>query len=111
MKRLRILEADKAKKARMKELMDKAQAAYAEGNYVEAEAYAKRATEIDPNEVAAIDARLQGQDRAPLQARPGEPAPTRRTASSRPSRKSTWRRSPTPRSSSTASSTPRTSRT
>ena len=37
----------------MKELMDKAQEAYAEGNYVECEAYAKRAAEIDPNEVAA----------------------------------------------------------
>ena len=53
LKRLRILEADKAKKGRMKELMDKAQAAYAEGNYVECEAYAKKAAEVDPNEVAA----------------------------------------------------------
>ena len=52
-KRLRILEADKAKKARLKELMDKAQEAYAEGDYAGAEAYAKRAMEIDPNEVAA----------------------------------------------------------
>ena len=38
----------------MKEFMDKAQTAYAEGNYVECEAYAKKASEIDPNEVAAI---------------------------------------------------------
>ena len=53
LKRLRILEADKAKKGRMKELMEKAQAAYAAGNYVEAEVYAKKAAEIDPNEVAA----------------------------------------------------------
>ena len=53
LKRLRILEADKAKKGRMKELMDKAQAAYAEGNYVDCEAYAKKAAEVDPNEVAA----------------------------------------------------------
>ena len=53
LKRLRILEADKAKKARMKELMDKAQAAYAEGNYIECEAFAKKAAEVDPNEVAA----------------------------------------------------------
>jgi type II secretory pathway component GspD/PulD (secretin) len=53
LKRLRILEADKAKKARMKELMDKAQAAYAENNYYEAEAFAKKAAEVDPNEVAA----------------------------------------------------------
>ncbi|MGA7497566.1 MAG: hypothetical protein WBX00_12640, partial [Isosphaeraceae bacterium] len=53
LKRLRILEADKAKKARLKEFMDKAQGAYAEGNYAECEAYAKRAAEVDPNEVAA----------------------------------------------------------
>ncbi len=33
--------------------MDKAQGAYAEGNYAECEAYAKRAAEVDPNEVAA----------------------------------------------------------
>ena len=37
----------------MKELMDKAMAAYAEGKYVECEAYAKRAVEVDPNELAA----------------------------------------------------------
>ena len=53
LKRLRILEADKAKKAHLKEFMDKAQGAYAEGNYAECEAYAKRAAEVDPNEVAA----------------------------------------------------------
>ena len=53
LKRLRILEADRAKKARLKEFMDKAQGAYAEGNYAECEAYAKRAAEVDPNEVAA----------------------------------------------------------
>ena len=53
MKRLRILEADKAKKMRMKDLMDKAITAYAEGNYVECEAFAKRAMEVDPNELAA----------------------------------------------------------
>ncbi|MGC8641376.1 MAG: type II secretory pathway, component PulD, partial [Isosphaeraceae bacterium] len=53
LKRLRILEADNAKKARMKELMDKAQTAYANGEYVQAETYAKAAAEVDPNEVAA----------------------------------------------------------
>ena len=53
MKRLRILEADKAKKAKMKDLMDKATTAYAEGKYVECEAFAKRAMEVDPNELAA----------------------------------------------------------
>ncbi len=52
-KRLRILEADKAKKARLKEFMEKAQSAYAEGKYAECEAYAKRAVEVDPNELAA----------------------------------------------------------
>ncbi|MDR3619511.1 MAG: type II secretory pathway, component PulD, partial [Paludisphaera borealis] len=52
-KRLRILEADNAKKARLKEFMDKAQAAYAESNFEQAEAYAKRAMEVDPTEVAA----------------------------------------------------------
>ncbi len=52
-KRLRILEADKAKKGKMKELMDKAMTAYAEGKYVECEALAKRAMEVDPNELAA----------------------------------------------------------
>ncbi len=53
LKRLRILEADKAKKIKMKELMDKATTAYATGNYVECEAYAKQAMEVDPNELAA----------------------------------------------------------
>ena len=33
--------------------MEKAQAAYAEGKYADCEAYAKRAVEVDPNEVAA----------------------------------------------------------
>ena len=37
----------------MKELMDKAMTAYAEGKYVECETYAKKAMEIDPNELAA----------------------------------------------------------
>jgi type II secretory pathway component GspD/PulD (secretin) len=53
-KRLRILEASNAKMARMKELMDKAQAAYQRGDLAEAEALAKRAQEIDPNEVAPV---------------------------------------------------------
>jgi len=52
-KRLRILEADKAKKLRMKDLMDKATTAYAQGNYIDCEAFAKRAMEVDPNELAA----------------------------------------------------------
>jgi len=52
-KRLRILEADKAKKARYKELFEKAQAAYSDEDFYKAEAYAKQAMEIDPTEVAA----------------------------------------------------------
>ena len=53
LKRLRILEADKAKKLRVKEYMDKAMAAYAESKYVECETYAKKAMEVDPGELAA----------------------------------------------------------
>ena len=52
-KRLRILEADRAKKVRVKEFMDKATTAYAEAKYVECETYAKKAMEIDPSELAA----------------------------------------------------------
>ena len=37
----------------MKDLMDKATTAYAEGNYIKCEAFAKRAMEVDPNELAA----------------------------------------------------------
>ena len=104
LKRLRILEADKAKKDRMKELMDKAQTAYAEGNYVECEAYAKRAVGGRPQRGRRHDARLQGEDRAPLQARPGDRGGQGRgrrhgLPGSRPGR-----RSPIPRSRSTASS-------
>ncbi|HEV3164266.1 MAG TPA: type II secretory pathway, component PulD [Isosphaeraceae bacterium] len=51
-KRLRILEADNAKKGQLKQFMDKAQKAMAEGQYAEAEMFAKRAIEVDPNEVA-----------------------------------------------------------
>lgn len=52
-KRLRIFEADKAKKDRMKDLMDRATTAMAEGKYQDAEKFAKMAQEVDPNEVAA----------------------------------------------------------
>jgi len=52
-KRLRILEADKAKRDRMKDLMDRATTAMAENNYQEAEKLANMAHEVDPNEVAA----------------------------------------------------------
>ena len=53
LKRLRILEADKAKKVLLNDLLKKAELAYAEGRLVECEAFAKRAMEVDPNEVAA----------------------------------------------------------
>ncbi len=53
-KRLRIFEADKAKKDRLKDFLDKAQDGMAQGKYVEAETYAKKAQEIDPNEVASF---------------------------------------------------------
>jgi hypothetical protein len=44
---------DEAKKVRIRELMDQALAAYAAGQYAESEAYAKKAMEVDPSEVAA----------------------------------------------------------
>jgi type II secretory pathway component GspD/PulD (secretin)/tetratricopeptide (TPR) repeat protein len=52
-KRLRILEADKAKKEQMKGLMEKSQKALADGKYAEAETLARRAIEIDPTDVTA----------------------------------------------------------
>lgn len=52
-KKLRILEASKAKQSRVKEYMDKAVAAMSEGKYDEAESYAIRAQEVDPMDVAA----------------------------------------------------------
>ncbi|WP_406699819.1 type II secretory pathway, component PulD [Singulisphaera sp. Ch08] len=52
-KRLRIFEAEKAKKTRMEELMSKATTAMAEGRYQEANKFATMAQEIDPNEVSA----------------------------------------------------------
>jgi type II secretory pathway component GspD/PulD (secretin) len=51
-KKLRILEADSVKKSQIKALMDQAQDAYAKGQLAEAETFAKRAQEIDPNEIA-----------------------------------------------------------
>ena len=53
LKRLRILEADGAKKARVKDSWRRPWPRYAEGKYVECETYAKKAMEIDPNELAA----------------------------------------------------------
>lgn len=53
-KRLRILEADKAQKAQVAELMNKSKEAEALGEYAEAEQFAKMAAEIDPNNIAAV---------------------------------------------------------
>lgn len=53
-KRLRILEADKAKKAQLTELMTKATEAEAQGDYAKAEQFARMAAEVDPNNVAAV---------------------------------------------------------
>ena len=68
----------------MKELMDKAQAAMADGKYVEAEAFAKRAQEIDPNEVAAVILAVEGQ----------APSGTTRPSSSNKRRQGGGRRRP-----------------
>lgn len=53
-KRLRILEADKAKKTQVAGLMEKAREAMNQGRYEEAEISAKKAAEIDPDNVAAV---------------------------------------------------------
>ena len=91
LKRLRILEADKAKKIRVKEYMDKATAAYAESKYVECETYAKKAMEIDPNELAAsilaFKAKMERRYKTDVQIRPtrknGVVGPSRRSTSPR----------------------------
>lgn len=54
LKRLRILEADKAKKEQVAELMNKSKEAEALGDYAEAEQAARMAAEIDPNNIAAV---------------------------------------------------------
>jgi general secretion pathway protein D len=53
-KRLRILEADKAKKEQIKALMTKAQEAMSVAKYDDAEVLAKRASEIDPNDPSPV---------------------------------------------------------
>lgn len=52
-KRLRILEADKAKQQQVGELMARSKEAEGRGELAEAEQFARRASEIDPNNVAA----------------------------------------------------------
>lgn len=52
-KRLRILEAGNAKKAQVEELMKKATDAQNTGDFAVAEQFARRAAQIDPNDVAA----------------------------------------------------------
>ncbi len=53
-KKLRILEADKAKQEQITALMKKAKEMEADGNLAEAEQLAKRAAAIDPNNIAAV---------------------------------------------------------
>ncbi len=53
-KRLRILEADKAKKQQIAQIMTKANEAMSLGKYEEAEALAKRGSEIDPNDPSMV---------------------------------------------------------
>ncbi len=72
-KRLRILEADKAKKDRLKEFMDKAMEAQANDNWVEAEKYARLAAEIDPERDRRHRPGHQGPDHAALQPRQAAP--------------------------------------
>ncbi len=50
-KKLRILEADKAKKGAVNDLMTKAQEAQAKGDWAKAEELAQRAGEIDPDDI------------------------------------------------------------
>ena len=52
-KHLRILEADKSKHEQMDNIMAKAQQAEVNGKYAEAESLARKAMEIDPNDLAA----------------------------------------------------------
>jgi type II secretory pathway component GspD/PulD (secretin)/tetratricopeptide (TPR) repeat protein len=52
-KKLRILEADKSKQAAITDLMKKAEQAQSDANWAKAEELARRAAEIDPNNVAA----------------------------------------------------------
>ena len=101
-------EADKAKKLRMKELMDKSMTAYAEGNYIECEAFAKRAMEIDPNELAASMMVFKAKTERHFKQDQKNFAALRKRARSRAFQDvDDEPRSPTPKSSSGISSTPK----
>ncbi len=54
LQKLAIIEAGLAKDKQVKEMMDKALEADANSNYAEAEAWARRVIEIDPNNVSAV---------------------------------------------------------
>ena len=73
LKRLRILEADKAKKARLKEFMDKAQGGLCRGQLRRMRGLRQESRRGRPQRGGRNHACLQGQDGAPLQARPGNP--------------------------------------
>ncbi len=62
-KKLRILEADKAKSERMKTLMTKAEEAMADGRFEEAEKHYGMAADIDPNNIAAVAGRTVSKTR------------------------------------------------
>ena len=111
MKRLRILEADKAKKIRMKELMDKATTAYAEGELCRVPRPSpsgpwRSIPTSWPRRCWSSRPRRNG-----ASSKTSKTGTTRKKALSRRSRESTWRRSPIRKSSSGTSSSPRTSRT
>ena len=94
----------------MKDLMDKATAAMANGQYVEAEAFAKRAQEVDPNEVAAVIIQWKAKAERRMKTEVANRDAKENgvvTAFQEVDRPSSW----TPRSRSTGSSTPRTSAT
>ena len=112
LKRLRILEADKAKKDAHEGADGQGPGRpMAEGNYAEAEALAKKAQEIDPNEVAATMLVFKAKtERHYKQDLENKAAKEEGAVDGLPGGRHRAR-SPTPRSSSTASSTPRTSRT
>ncbi len=53
LKKLRILEADRAKQGTIDKLLKEGEKAQSEGNYAKAEEVARKAIEIDPNNVPA----------------------------------------------------------
>ena len=111
MKRLRILEADKAKKVRMKDLMDKAHHRLCRGQLRRVRGLRQAGHGGRSQRAGRLDAGLQGQDGTAVQARPPEQERQGRGRRHGRSREWTWRRSPIRKSRCGTSSSPRTSRT